>query len=156
MHDFGELRRSDPEWFEFAWEARVVQRWRAGELIQAGAFRRPSVPNGYYYECTGAGQTAGREPAWPRTASATVTDGSVEWTARAVATATVPTVASCTYSIEPAGITEASDEIIAAEQVSRVRLDAGSADLGDYLILATMTDTAGEEHTARARIRVVD
>lgn len=41
----------------------------------------PSVANGFFYRCTTAGTTGTTEPVWPTTAGATVTDGTVVWTA---------------------------------------------------------------------------
>lgn len=46
----------------------------------------PTTPNGFYYTCTTAGTSnATTQPTWPTTEGATVTDGTVTWTAHAEA-----------------------------------------------------------------------
>jgi hypothetical protein len=61
--------------------------WQALHSGALGDFAAPATPNGYRYECTGAGQTGATEPAWPTTPGATVADGTVTWTCRKYALA---------------------------------------------------------------------
>ncbi len=42
----------------------------------------PTTPNGYLYECTTAGTTAGSEPTWGTTPGGTTSDGTAVWTCR--------------------------------------------------------------------------
>lgn len=49
---------------------------------------------GFQYECTTAGVTGAQEPRWPKTLNGTVTDGSVVWTARALAATSLRTTVS--------------------------------------------------------------
>jgi hypothetical protein len=48
---------------------------------------KPTTPNGFYY-ITNGGVSAGTEPTWPTSTGATVTDGTVTWTAAQVSTGT--------------------------------------------------------------------
>lgn len=57
--------------------------WQAGIAISQGEFIEPASIEQFGYEATTAGNTGVTEPAWPLTAGATVTDGTVVWTARA-------------------------------------------------------------------------
>lgn len=56
--------------------------WTASTVIGTGAFRRPTVKNGFRYEATTGGTTGATEPTFPATINATVVDGTVTWTAR--------------------------------------------------------------------------
>lgn len=56
--------------------------WAATTAYSLTNFRRPTVANGYRYECTTAGTSAGSEPTWPTTPGGTVVDGTVTWTCR--------------------------------------------------------------------------
>ena len=67
--------------------------WSANTAIAQGQFRRPTTANDYVYEATAGGTTADDEPdagnvppnAWPTVAGASITDGTVTWTCRSVA-----------------------------------------------------------------------
>ena len=59
--------------------------WAATTVLTAGAIRRPTVANGYLYEVTTGGTTAGTQPSWPTTVGATVVNGTVTFTCRAKA-----------------------------------------------------------------------
>lgn len=55
---------------------------------------RPTVDNGFLYECTTAGTAGVTEPTWPTTPSNTVADGAVVWTCLAGSTAVTFTTVS--------------------------------------------------------------
>jgi len=58
--------------------------WRPSTAYNAGALVKPTAgSNSFFYECTTAGTSGSTEPTWPTTDGATVTDGTVVWTARA-------------------------------------------------------------------------
>lgn len=62
---------------------RAVQPWAANATMNANALVAPSKCNrtGFVYATATPGQTGSREPAWGTSAGATVSDGSITWTA---------------------------------------------------------------------------
>lgn len=52
--------------------------WVAGESRGIGERVHPSVPNGFVYECAGAGTFGNTEPVWPTTAGDSVSSGNVQ------------------------------------------------------------------------------
>lgn len=66
-------------------ERRWDNKSHAG-IYSTGDFVRPTPlrRTGYDYEATTGGQTGVVEPSWPTTIGATVADGSVVWTCRAI------------------------------------------------------------------------
>ena len=61
-----------------------IARWQAAETFPTiHAIIKPSVDNGFNYYPSTTGTTGGSEPTFPTSAGATVTDGTVVWTARA-------------------------------------------------------------------------
>lgn len=60
--------------------------WAANTAYTAGAFRTPTVANGFRYECVSSGTSdAAVEPSWPTTIGNSVADGSTMWTCRSFA-----------------------------------------------------------------------
>ncbi len=59
--------------------------WAASTAYNVGDRVEPTTANGFVYECTTAGTSDATEPAWPTTEGATVTDGTVVWTAHSKA-----------------------------------------------------------------------
>lgn len=74
--------------------AETTTAYDLGDLVT------PDTPNGYFYECTTAGTSAGTAPTWPTTVGATVTDGTVVWTNRGKTTL----VEGEDYEKRPSGI----------------------------------------------------
>ncbi len=58
----------------------VYTTWAATRAYALGDFVRPVTNNGFVYESTVAGTTAGAEPVWPTTEGGTITNGGVTWT----------------------------------------------------------------------------
>lgn len=151
---FSPLRKSDPDWFEFAWLDALINEWVPGEIVAVGTLRRPLVPFGYMLKCTVAGQTGPRERAWPT--SGTIKDGSVTWQVVQWAAPDLPSIASCTYAIQPSGVTVLSEAIDSTLLSTRIRLDAASAEVGEYTITATMIDGSGEQYVASENFEVIE
>jgi len=67
------------------WQVEKVNNTYSGwtsSFYNLGDRRIPSVDNGYYYEVTVAGSSAGTEPTWPTTIGNTVVNGGVTWICR--------------------------------------------------------------------------
>lgn len=147
------IRRSDPEVVEFDWTVRLVAPWVAGRMVALGEVVFPLVLNGFFLECSQAGMTAAREPAWPSVAEAIVQDGSAQWTLKAPSSVSLPAIASAAYTITPAGITQSDAETDGLR--TRVKLDASGADLGTHTIVAEI-EVNGEDVSAELSFDVID
>ncbi len=77
-------------------EMRRDWNYSAGKVVRA------PWHTGFYYQCTQAGETKRGWPPLPREDGLTVDDGSVEWTARAPGSASLPAIQGVTWIIEPA------------------------------------------------------
>jgi len=60
-----------------------ISTWTISSARTLGSWARPTYPSLLCFECTSAGTSALSEPAWPSTIGATISDGSIIWTARA-------------------------------------------------------------------------
>lgn len=72
--------------------------WIAGRRYSANDCVRSPTISGFAYQASSDGEAGSVEPAWPRTLSGTVTDGSLTWTAVAPGTNAVDTIASVAWS----------------------------------------------------------
>jgi hypothetical protein len=64
--------------------------WTANTAYQVDDLILPATPNGYYFQCTQAGESGGSEPSWPSAVNKTITDGSVLWTCVAATAVIAP------------------------------------------------------------------
>ncbi len=61
---------------------RHVKKYRAATFYTAGAYVKPNLPNGFFYQAQNSGTSGGAEPAWPLGVDESVTDsGGIMWTA---------------------------------------------------------------------------
>lgn len=138
---FGDVRCKYPL-LPGAWTATaaVLQRgdWDAG----VGSFVRPTVYNGYHYECSASGETGATEPTWPTTEGGTVADGTAEWTCVKAATieATVASIASSglALTLDPLAVAIVNDEF----NGGRIQFTSGDlAGLPELEIFNTIAST---------------
>lgn len=136
--------------FEFARELETV--WRPGEEYATTDpdYVRPTVPNGFEYECTNTGQSGFDEPVWPLTVDSTVDDGSVEWTARAFGANATDTISARTVTAQ-AGLTVDSSSIDGTKVVVTV---SGGTLSKDYELSCKITTAGGETIEAIALVSV--
>ena len=124
--------------------AKLTRFWFANRDFTTNIAVRPLVSTGYQYRATTGGHSGAKEPLWPKTLAATVTDGSVIWTAEAISTTSLTTtVASIPTWTVDTGLT-ASDTALNG-QVAEAVIDAASATDGvDYSVLVTATLSDGQ------------
>lgn len=151
---FSPLRRSDPEFFEFDWTALLIPTRVPGKVYALNEIAKPALATGFYLKCTTPGMAAHHPPIFPREADLTVGDGSLVWTMVEPGGAGLPTISGTpTYDISPAGI--AQSDLSTVGLVTRVKLDAVAAGLGEYEILAEIV-SSGEDYSMRTTLEVVD
>lgn len=132
----------------------LVRRWKAEHThASAGVFVRPSRSRttGYDYELTTAGRTGTKEPMWPTTVAATVSDGSAVWTCRAPSTDSLITTISGTPTWAVDGLTVADEDI---EGTSAVATLSGGEDGENYSVTITATTTNGQTLTQTCVLKV--
>lgn len=111
--------------------------WSGNEQFGSAEHCRPTRPTGFSYECTTAGTTGFREPVWPTTIGATVTDGSVVWTCRAASTNGVNAITSPTANSDPTGLTISSVSV--EESTTILATYAGGTEGQSYDAVFTFT-----------------
>jgi hypothetical protein len=120
-----------------------ARTWQPGRVYAAAIRVRPaSRPSGFEYEAT-AGQSGFREPKWPAVLAATITDGSVTWTARAISNASLSrTITSAAWSA-PAGITLSAESVVNTDGAQRITAYIQGDTAGTYAVTATVTFSDG-------------
>lgn len=95
---FPEFEQDASDKLDYAidFEPHLVRLHEQNTDYLSGARVRPAIGTGYEYECTTGGRTGAKNVRWPTTIAATVTDGSVVWTCRALSTASLKTTVSGT------------------------------------------------------------
>jgi hypothetical protein len=137
------------------WHDFLANKPKRGSAYSVGAkVRLPrSQATGFQYECTTAGVTGQTEPRWPKTLNATATDGSVVWTAKAVAADSLRTTISSSQFLADVGVTlgaESNDDLDYTVLVS------GGTSGESYLIKHRITCANGEVEEAVGRLPVED
>jgi len=119
--------------------------WGKDSYYETGTFVRPTVRNGYEYECTTAGASLGKEPVWPTSVDATVTDGTAVWTCRADANQALDTIASSYWSGTNVSVGDgsASTAIDLIGSVTPAAKGSNSASTWCYAYAADSTKTTG-------------
>jgi hypothetical protein len=154
---YGEFYLSvgDIERFGIDFSGMLANRWTMATLAALGTTIRPSVPNGYQYVCSQAGQTGATEPFWPPVAGAQLLDGSVQWTAEAVDTTSLEGTLNTANWTSPTGLALTFSAI--QDQTALITIDATNAVSGtDYNVVCTAQFTGGPLQivgTIRVKVR---
>ena len=146
-------RVGDRKIFGIDWSQWLANPWIAGESIATSFVIRPTIPNGFQYICSTAGESAENEPAWPAVVGATVSDGSVVWTCEAIDTTSLSTTVSSALWTATAGILVVGPSV--AGQITTALLDATGAVAGtDYVVNCAATFADGEVATGQIKLKV--
>lgn len=126
------------------WHDYLARLWDPGRVMTAGRIIRPrrARATGFDYEVTTAGRTGGREPVWPKTLGATVTNGSVVFTARAGSTASMRALVSTAVWESDVGLT--LSEPSSSDYVYTTYVSGGEAG-SSYRITLRVTLSVGGE-----------
>lgn len=147
------LRVGERNTFGIDWSEWLANRWSRGSAVLLGFTVRPSVPNGYEFVCTTAGESGFAEPPWPARLGATIRDGSVVWTCQGMANDSLKNTLSSAVWTAPAGIAASSATVLG--QISAVMLDTSAATAGvDYMVENTATMSDGEVKIGQIVIKV--
>jgi hypothetical protein len=141
-------------------ESRVVELelfnkaanfWRPNEQYQANEYIRPNAATGFAYQTTAGGASGFREPRWPAVAGATVSDGSVVWTATAAGANGLNPVSGPSGVSNPTGLTIAS---VAVSETTKILATYSGGIVGqDYDAVFTFT-LNGVPRVARQTVRI--
>ena len=116
------------KWTDFATNARIRIYSHGNE-------------SGYEFEATIGGRSAGRQPRWPTTVGATVVDGSITWTCRALSSSSLTrSVVGIPAWSADSGITITNQSINGMVATANL---AGGTDGNDYSVTATATLSDG-------------
>ena len=147
-------RPADKRTYTFTFDRALEELWRPGAEYGLAEYVRPTVPNGFEYECTNAGQSDQSEPDWPVAIAGTIDDGSVEWTARDFDTNASDTINTYVVTV-PAGLTNDADVLLGTATGITVKLSGGT--LGQsYDVEVEATTVAGEVVTETVRLTIIE
>lgn len=133
--------------------ARALEAvWLPGYEYSAGQYVRPSIPNGFEYLCSDAGQTNYREPNWPRVIDDTVIDGSVIWECKDFSDNASDSISGQNITADT-GITVDSSSI----NGTRVEVKLSGGDAGSvYDVEVQAVTAAGDSYEEVLRITVTE
>jgi hypothetical protein len=126
--------------------ARQWEKWTDFTTGQKIRVYLNGQASGFEFEATTGGRTSGRAPTWPTTISATVADGSVTWTCRALSADSLKaTISGVPTWTADTGITVSNQTIIGNRAIAYL---ADGTDGEDYTVLVKATMTDGTSITA--------
>lgn len=135
------------------WSDFLANYWTAGQAYGLGNRVRSRLVKGLEWEATTAGASGTREPRWPTTVGATVSDGSIVWTCRASSNASLrTTIATSTWSADT-GVTLSNDTTDGAAAMVYV---GGGTDGQSYQVRNRVTFADGTRDEAELTIAVAD
>lgn len=136
---------------ELSWFNLCANFWRPNEQFGASEYVRPNVATGFAYQAGGAGTSAQREPRWPTTLAATVSDGSITWTCTAASANGLNALSSPSAVSDPTGLTIGSLSI--SETAKILATYSSGVDGQDYDAVFTVT-LNGATRIARQTVHV--
>lgn len=96
---------------------KAANFWRINEQYALNEFIRPNVATGFAYQATAGGTSGIREPRWPTTVGATVTDGSVTWTCATAGANGLNAVSAPTAVSSPLGVTISAISVVETTKI---------------------------------------
>jgi hypothetical protein len=136
--------------YEFEFLSALETVWHPKEIKSATQYVRPTVGNGYEYECTDGGLTGTEEPDWPETIGGTVDDGTVEWTCRDFGSNATDSI-STHQATADSGITVDSSSVLGT--VVTVTLSGGTLGM-TYDVRCRIVTTAGQTYEELLRVTI--
>ncbi len=137
--------------YKFDFARALEQVWNPGFPYSLTQYVRPSIPNGFEYECTDAGQTDQQEPDWPRQIGETIEDGTVTWTARDFGVNASDTIVTREIEVDT-GLTLIGSSLDGSTRVT-VTVEGGSKGQS-YMVTCKVTTAAAEEYTEELLLTV--
>lgn len=139
--------------FDFEWEADVARVRQPNATYTAGTKVRPSVRNGFQYSASG-GTTRTQEPAWPTVVGNTVNDGSVTWTAEALAATSLDTTISTSTwtAVSGVGVTPRAND----GTRTRAFLSTVGTSVGEYEFTNTVVFANTRQRIGRVLLKVLE
>lgn len=135
------------------WAGWIASYWQRGQLVTTAAVIRPSIPNGYQFPCTVAGQTGGAEPLWPTAVGATVLDGSAQWTCQSIDTTSLLSTVQSALWTPPTGVVVSGQTILG--QMAFAVMDFTAAVAGtDYVVKSAATLASGQTLVGQLKFKV--
>lgn len=131
-------------------EAHNTRWWQPGTSFTSNTKVRSASAPGLQYSSSG-GYTGAREPRWPTSVGGTVVDGSITWTAEAVATTSLLRTLSSAAWTADTGITLSG--AATSGQVASTNIDGGT-DGQTYVIVCTGTMSDGLKQVGIIRLKV--
>ncbi len=131
--------------------ARALENtWHAGYEYDVTDYVRPTVVNGFEYECTNPGQSSQAEPDWPAIIDTVFEDGSVTWTCRDFTGSASDSISSRLVTADP-GVTIETDTI----EDTRISFTVSGGSNGmAYKIRIEVTTAAGDVYEEQVRLVV--
>ena len=128
--------------------------WRARAVYPAAARVRATRLGGFEYEAQVGGQTASREPRWPKSDAAVQTDGGVTWISRPISNQSLQKVITSVTWEAPAEVTVSGESQVTSNGEQSVTAYLEPAAPGDYTVIAWVTFSDSPNHVEGFAIEI--
>jgi len=140
---------ADTRTYDVDFFSKAANFWRANEDFGLTEYVRPTLANGFAYQASVAGTSAGAEPRWPKALGLTVVDGSVTWTCVAAGANGINAISSPTAASDPTGLTIAG---VAVSETRKIRLTVSGGLLGQNYDVVFSFTLNGVARVARHKV----